>query len=277
MSGDHFVRVRYRHPGLDVDENRTAHEGEECVRVFIIFPYGHSTKRTLLLVTHGEEPSRKILVPHRPEELLGGGMEAGVQGRDTLASTVIERGRRTTLIELDNSSWALSLYSIRRRLSAPVNDSKATSVPEYPLFQWPYVCRAESVGPYVSLVPPALVMGENVRRIGSAKIRSSITLLSLLPPCGSGEASGTYTLILPHYSRLQPRVLPMPSRNPLNQLRGLDTSSSTFHDQVSNILYGEEYKRWMPNLQGDDLVGFVDYLDKVRHHVSLVCSPLNLQ
>jgi len=96
MSGDHFVRVRYRHPGLDVDENRTAHEGEECVRVFIIFPYGHSTKRTLLLVTHGEEPSRKILVPHRPEELLGGGMEAGVQGRDTLASTVIERGRRTT-------------------------------------------------------------------------------------------------------------------------------------------------------------------------------------
>jgi len=69
----------------------------------------------------------------------------------------------------------------------------------------------------------------------------------------------------------------MPSRNPLNQLRGLDASSPAFHDQVSNILYGEEYKRWMPNLQGDDLVGFVDYLDKVRHHVSLVCSPLNLQ
>jgi len=69
----------------------------------------------------------------------------------------------------------------------------------------------------------------------------------------------------------------MSSGNPLTLLRRLDTSSSTFHDQVSNILSGEEYKRWKPGVQGDDLVGLVDYLDKVRHRVSLVCSPLNLK
>jgi len=69
----------------------------------------------------------------------------------------------------------------------------------------------------------------------------------------------------------------MPPHNLLNQLRGLDPSSSTFRDQVSNILYGEEYKRWMPNIQGDDLAGLVDYLDKVRHPVLLVRSPLNLR
>jgi len=64
--------------------------------------------------------------------------------------------------------------------------------------------------------------------------------------------------------------------NPLNQLRRLDRSSSTFHDRVGNILYGEEYKRWKPDVRGDDLVGLVDYLDEVRR-VSFVRSPLNLQ
>jgi len=69
----------------------------------------------------------------------------------------------------------------------------------------------------------------------------------------------------------------MPSHNPLTRLRHLDTSSSTFQDQISNILYGEEYKQWIPNLQGDDLMGLVDYLDKVRRRISLLRSPLNLQ
>jgi len=63
------------------------------------------------------------------------------------------------------------------------------------------------------------------------------------------------------------------SGEPLKQLRGLDKSSSKFHEQVSDILYGEEYKQWVPELQGDDLVGFVDYLNQVRHPVSLVRSP----
>jgi hypothetical protein len=56
----------------------------------------------------------------------------------------------------------------------------------------------------------------------------------------------------------------MSPHNPLNRLRRLDRSSPKFHDQVSNILSGEEYKQWVPNIQGDDLVGLVDYLDKVR-------------
>jgi len=62
----------------------------------------------------------------------------------------------------------------------------------------------------------------------------------------------------------------MPPSNPLQQLRRLDRFSSKFHDRVSNILYGEEYKQWAPNLQDDDLVGLVDYLDKVRRRVSLL-------
>lgn len=65
----------------------------------------------------------------------------------------------------------------------------------------------------------------------------------------------------------------MPSYSPLNQLRGLDASSFAFHDQVSNILDGEEYKRWMPNLRGEDLAGLVNYLDKVRHRVSHRFAP----
>ena len=66
----------------------------------------------------------------------------------------------------------------------------------------------------------------------------------------------------------------MSSRGPLKELRCLDRSSSKFHDQVSNILYGEEYKLWVPTIQGDDLVGLVDYLDKVCCHVSFLRSPL---
>ena len=66
----------------------------------------------------------------------------------------------------------------------------------------------------------------------------------------------------------------MPSRNPLKQLCHLDRSSPDFHDQVSNILQGEEYNQWVPNIQGDDLVGIVNYLDKVRGHVSPSHSPL---
>ena len=68
----------------------------------------------------------------------------------------------------------------------------------------------------------------------------------------------------------------MTSQHLLQQLHRLDRFSSGFHDQVSNVLYGEEYKQCMPNLQGDDLVWLVDYLDNVRHHVSLLHSPLKL-
>jgi len=68
----------------------------------------------------------------------------------------------------------------------------------------------------------------------------------------------------------------MSSDNPLTQLRRLDTTSPTFYDQVSGILCGKEYIQWMPGLQGEDLMGLVDYLDSVCRRVSLFSSPLNL-
>ena len=61
----------------------------------------------------------------------------------------------------------------------------------------------------------------------------------------------------------------MTSPNLLQQLHHLDRSSSEFHDQLSNILYGEEYERHMADLKSDDLVSLVDYLDKVCCCVSL--------
>ena len=66
----------------------------------------------------------------------------------------------------------------------------------------------------------------------------------------------------------------MTSRSPLEKLRRLDKSSSEFHDQVSNILYGKEYMQWVPTIQGDDLVGLVDYLDTVRCLASFLPLPL---
>jgi len=67
----------------------------------------------------------------------------------------------------------------------------------------------------------------------------------------------------------------MSSYNPLTHLRHLDTTSPTFQDQVSNILYGEEYTRWVSDIQGEDLMELVDYLDKVGRRISLLRSPLN--
>jgi hypothetical protein len=67
----------------------------------------------------------------------------------------------------------------------------------------------------------------------------------------------------------------MPSPPALQQLDLLDRSSPNFHDQLSNVLYGPEYKQCVQNLQGEDLVWLVDYLDKVRRHISLPHTPLN--
>ena len=52
------------------------------------------------------------------------------------------------------------------------------------------------------------------------------------------------------------------------QLRHLDRSSPDFHDQLYNVLYGEEYSQYVPILQGDDLVWLADFLDKVRRCIS---------
>jgi len=66
----------------------------------------------------------------------------------------------------------------------------------------------------------------------------------------------------------------LPSSPVLQKLSNLDASLSEFHDQLSNVLYGEEYTRYVTNLQGDDLVWLVDYLDKVCRRIAPPCSPL---
>ena len=66
-----------------------------------------------------------------------------------------------------------------------------------------------------------------------------------------------------------------PSSPALQQLHHLDRSLPNFHDQLCNVLYGEEYTQCAPNLQGKDLVWIVNYLDKVRRHVLLPRSPLS--
>jgi len=63
-------------------------------------------------------------------------------------------------------------------------------------------------------------------------------------------------------------------RNTLEQLRSLDRSSPTFHDQLSDILCGEEYERCTPNLAGDDLMRLIGYLDKVCRRIAIPHSPL---
>jgi len=62
----------------------------------------------------------------------------------------------------------------------------------------------------------------------------------------------------------------MPPQNTLRQLGLLDGPSPEFHDQLTNILDGEEYARCVMDLQGGDLARLVDYLDKVRYRASLL-------
>jgi hypothetical protein len=66
----------------------------------------------------------------------------------------------------------------------------------------------------------------------------------------------------------------MPSHNVLQKLDGLDRFSYTFPDLLSGVLYGKEYQQCVPNLQSDDSVWLVDYLDRVRHRIVLPHSPL---
>jgi hypothetical protein len=61
----------------------------------------------------------------------------------------------------------------------------------------------------------------------------------------------------------------MPSHSLLEQLDRLNRSSLRFHDQLSNILFGEEYNQCVPELQNDDLAWLVDYLDGVRRRITL--------
>jgi len=82
---------------------------------------------------------------------------------------------------------------------------------------------------------------------------------------GSGHAGAYKHLPIPRsLPPLEGFLMSSPSLPALQRLHRLDRSSSDFQDQLSNALYGEEHKRCVSNLQGDDLVWLVDYLDKVR-------------
>ena len=67
----------------------------------------------------------------------------------------------------------------------------------------------------------------------------------------------------------------MASLDLIQQLRPLDMSSPGFPDQLSNILYGQEYARHVEDLQSDDLVSLVDYLDKARYRLAFACLCLD--
>ena len=64
----------------------------------------------------------------------------------------------------------------------------------------------------------------------------------------------------------------MTPHNLLRQLHGLDRPSHEFHDRLSNVLYGGEYKQSVSDLGTDEVVWLLDYLDKVRRPIS---SPLS--
>ena len=66
-----------------------------------------------------------------------------------------------------------------------------------------------------------------------------------------------------------------PTHPVLQQLHRLDRSSSDFRDKLYQILHGQAYEECAKNLEREDLIWFVDYLDKVRRHNPLPRSPSN--
>ena len=59
---------------------------------------------------------------------------------------------------------------------------------------------------------------------------------------------------------------PMSPFNPLQKLHGLDRASPHFHNQLIDLLRGNEYRDIAPSLQGEDLAWLVNYLDNVSLH-----------
>jgi hypothetical protein len=55
---------------------------------------------------------------------------------------------------------------------------------------------------------------------------------------------------------------------PLEQLLRLNQSSPTFPGELSKLLHGEEYERWVQRIKGDDVAVLVNCLDKVSP-----CAP----
>lgn len=55
-----------------------------------------------------------------------------------------------------------------------------------------------------------------------------------------------------------------PESPALQRLDHIDRASPDFHDQLNNVLYGEEYKQHVQGLNAEDMAWLVDYLDKVH-------------
>jgi len=68
--------------------------------------------------------------------------------------------------------------------------------------------------------------------------------------------------------------MPPPNSPALERLHRLGKSSAAFHDQLGGVLDGEEYKQSLSNLQTDDLLWLVDYLNQVRPSTFTPCSLL---
>jgi hypothetical protein len=104
---------------------------------------------------------------------------------------------------------------------------------------------------------------------------SNTSSSSTYPPRGFWYICRYATRHIPHLPTPFPvKAFLMSSSPTLQQLDLLDRSSPNFHDQLSNVLYGQEYQQCTPNLQGEDLVWLVDYLDKVHCHIALPHLPL---
>jgi hypothetical protein len=56
----------------------------------------------------------------------------------------------------------------------------------------------------------------------------------------------------------------MASLAPLQQLRRLDKSSPQFPRQLASLLHGQGYRSCVTNLQDEDVLWLVEYLDNVR-------------
>ena len=76
--------------------------------------------------------------------------------------------------------------------------------------------------------------------------------------------------------RLTLKDIPMLSTSPLSlrRLRSLTEPSLEFQDQLSDVLNGEEYTQWAPNLCRNEVEWLIDYLDKVCRRVTFLRSPL---
>lgn len=104
----------------------------------------------------------------------------------------------------------------------------------------------------------------------------SMALSSAHFPRGSTDSPRTchINIFPPLDPQLRAFLMSSSSSPALQQLHSLDKSSPGFCDQLCNLLYGEEYVRCALDLQDDDVLWLVDYLDKVSRCVTLLHSPL---